>query len=192
MKRKKLLAMAGMVVMLACAPMLAGCEQTLSNGLVGILTGFSKAPDPTVKEGKFNFSVTYEVDGKEETISSVYVCKFQESGMLMDGWYITWNAYIEDSEIEALFNDESYYGGILIGTNEYGNVYLDLSLDAGYLMAEPGSGHREYKPSIFIRYNEETAEKLDTYEESEPAILESYGVKLISYECDAPIENTYK
>ena len=164
----------------------------LAVALVSTFTACYKPPDPTVKEGAFDFSITYEIGGTQETISSVYVCEFQESRMLMDGWYITWNAYIEDSEIEALVNDESYYGGILIGTNEYGNVYLDLSLDAGYLMAEPGKAHREYKPSIFIRYNEETAEKLDTYEESEPAILESYGVKLISYECDAPIENTYK
>ena len=192
MKNKKLFAAAGVALMLACAPVLGGCEQALEDVIISVLTGFEKAPDPTIKEGQFNFSVTYEVDGEVTTISSVYVCEFQESGMLMDGWYITWNAYVEDSEIEALFNDESYYGGILIGTNEYGKVYLDLSLDAGYLMAEPGSGHREYNPSIFIRYNEETAEKLNTYEESDPAILESYGVKLISYECDAPIENTYK
>lgn len=192
MKKKKLLAAAGMALMLACAPVLSGCEQTAEKILIGVLTGFAKAPDPTVKEGEFNFSVTYEVDGNVTTVSSVYVCEFQEAGMLMDGWYITWNAYIEDSEIEALFNDESYYGGILIDTNEYGKLYLDLSLDAGYLMAEPGKEHREYKPSIFIRYNEETAAKLNTYEESDPTILESYGVKLISYECDAPIENTYK
>ena len=192
MKNKKLFATAGVALMLACAPVLGGCEQVLEDVIIGVLTGFEKAPDPTVKEGQFNFSVTYEVDGEVTTISSVYVCEFQESGMLMDGWYITWNAYVEDSEIEALFNDESYYGGILISTNEYGKVYLDLSLYASYLMAEPGSEHREYKPSIFIQYNEETAEILNTYGESDPAILESYGVKLISYECDAPIENTYK
>ena len=190
MKNKKLFV--ALAFALAFIPMFTACEATFEDVLISVLTGFQKAPDPTVKEGEFDFSVTYEVDGKQETISSVYVCEFQEAGMLMDGWYITWNAYIEDSEIEALFNDESYYGGILIGTNEYGKVYLDLSLDAGYLMAEPGKEHREYKPSIFIRYNEETAEKLNTYEESDPAILESYGVKLISYECDAPIENTYK
>ena len=160
--------------------------------LCSTLSACQKAPDPTIKEGRFDFSVTYEVDGEISTVSSTYVCKLEESGWHLDGWYIHWNAYIEDSEIEALVNDESYYGGILICANEYGNVYLDLSLDAGYLMAEPGKEHREYKPSIFIRYNEETAEKLDTYEEREPAILESYGVKLISYECDAPIENTYK
>ena len=190
MKNKKLLAV--LALTLAFTPALTACEETMEKVLIGVLTGFQKAPDPTIKEGEFDFSVTYEVDGEATTVSSTYVCKFEESGMLMDGWYITWNAYVEDSEIEALFNDESYDGGILIGTNEYGKVYLDLSLDAGYLMAEPGSGHREYKPSIFIRYNEETAEKLNTYEESDPAILESYGVKLISYECDAPIDNTYK
>ncbi|MBO5736257.1 MAG: hypothetical protein J6S04_00475 [Clostridia bacterium] len=190
MKNKKLLATLALV--LAFIPTFTACEAALEDVLIGVLTGFRKAPDPTIKEGEFNFSVTYELDGEQKTISSVYVCEFEESGMLMDGWYITWNAYVEDSEIEALFHDESYNGGILIGTNEYGKVYLDLSLDAGYLMAEPGSGHREYNPSIFIQYNEEMAEKLNTYGESDPAILESYGVKLISYECDAPIENTYK
>lgn len=190
MKKKKLLAV--LILALAFMPTFTACEQVFENVLIGVLTGFQKAPDPTIKEGRFDFSVTYEIGEEQKTISSVYVCEFEESGMLMDGWYITWNAYVEDSEIEALFNDESYYGGILIGTNEYGKVYLDLSLDAGYLMAEPGSGHREYKPSIFIQYNEETTEKLNTYGESDPAILESYGVKLISYECDAPIENTYK
>ena len=179
--------------MLACAPVFAGCEQTLENVLIGVMTGFQKAPDPTIKEGRFNFSITYEMGGEVKTISSVYVCEFEESGMFLDGWYIMWNAYVEDSEIEALINDESYYGGILIGSNEYGNVYLDLSLDAGYLMAEPGREHRASNPSVFIRYNEETAEKLNTYGESDPAILEeNYGVKIISFEYDAPIENIYK
>ena len=160
--------------------------------IVTTLVGCGKAPDPTIKEGRFNFSVTYAIGGEEKTISSVYVCEFEESGMLLDGWYITWNAYVEDSEIEALFHDESYNGGIMIGTNEYGTVYLNLSLDAGYLMAEPGSEDREYKPYIFIRYNEETAEKLNTYGESNSAILENYDVKIIGYEYDAPIENIYR
>ena len=163
----------------------------LSLSLLITLAGCGKAPDPTIKEGRFDFSVTYEMGGEVKTLSSVYVCEFEESGMLLDGWYITWNAYVEDSEIEALFHDESYYGGIMIGTNEYGTVYLNLTLDAGYLMAEPGSEDREYKPYVFIRYNEEKAEELNTYGESDPAILETYGVKLISYECDAPIQNTY-
>ena len=117
--------------------------------IVTTLVGCGKAPNTTIKEGRFNFSVTYAIGWEEKTISSVYVYEFEESGMLMDGWHITWNAYVEDSEIEALFHDESYYGGIVIGSNEYGTIYLDLSLDAGYLMAEPGCENREYTP-IFL------------------------------------------
>ena len=58
MKNKKLLT-AGVALMLACAPVFAGCEQTLENVLIGVMTGFQKAPDPTIKEGRFNFSITY-------------------------------------------------------------------------------------------------------------------------------------
>ena len=150
------------------------------------LVGCGKAPDPTIKEGRFNFSVTYEIGGEQKTISSVYACEFEEFGMLMDGWYITWNAYVEDSEIEALFHDESYYGGIVIGSNEYGTIYLDLSLDAGYLMVEPGCENREYNPHVFIRYNEETAEKLDTYQENAP-----YFRKLRCEGCQLRMRRTY-
>ena len=164
----------------------------LSLSLLLTLAGCGKAPDPVIKQGRFNFSVTYEMGGEQKTISSVYVCEFEESGVLMDGWYITWNEYVEDSEIQALFNDESYDGGILIGEHEYGKVYLNLRLDARYFMAEPGSEGREYTPYVFIRYNDEKAEELNTYGETDIAILENYGVKLISYEYDAPIQNTYK
>ena len=31
---------------------------------------------PKVKEGRFNFSVTYEINGEEKTYSGVYVCKY--------------------------------------------------------------------------------------------------------------------
>ena len=61
----------------------------LSLSLLITLAGCGKAPDPTIKEGRFDFSVTYEMGGEVKTLSSVYVCEFEESGMLLDGWYIT-------------------------------------------------------------------------------------------------------
>ena len=97
MKIKKLLASVALLAVLV--PTFTACETTFENILIGVLTGFEKAPDPTIKEGNFDFSVTYEVDGELTTVSSVYVCAFEESGWGLDGWYIHWNEYIEDSEL---------------------------------------------------------------------------------------------
>ena len=35
-----------------------------------------QVPRPEVKEGRFNFSVTYEISGVTNTFSAVYVCEF--------------------------------------------------------------------------------------------------------------------
>ena len=175
MKSKKILTCFALVV--ALTPMFAGCKN---------------APVPTIKEGKFNFSVTYELGGEVKTISSVYVCKYVESGMYLDGWYIDWEAYVEDSEIQALIEDESYYFGIMLENNEDGAIHLDLNLNPEYFMSEPMEDGMTAAPYLFIRYNDAVAEEKGIYLEDDLAVLESYGAKLISYEYDSPIENIYK
>ena len=157
-----------------------------------VLTGCEKAPEPIIKEGKFNFSVTYEVDGETKTISSVFVCNFIESSMYLDGYYIDWESYIEDREIEELF-PEQYHNCIIVKTNEYGNIYLDLNLYPQYFMSEPGyDDSRSASPSLFVKYHEDKVEEVGTYGTDDLEIIESYGVKIISYEYDKPIENIYK
>lgn len=156
------------------------------------LIGCEKAPEPSVKEGKFNFSVTYEVDGEVKTISSVYVCTFVESGSLYDGFYVEWDSYIEDSEIEELFPDY-HHNCIVVKTNEYGTIYLDLNLYPEYFMSEPGyDGSRRHEPILFIEYNDDKVEEVGTYGTEDLIVLESYGVKIISFVYDDPIENIFE
>ena len=188
--RKKLLT-AGLACLLACVPMFAGCEQKMEDALIFALNGFQKAPEPTVKEGRFNFSVTYEQGGAVKTIAGVYVCKFQEAGLWLDGAYVEWESYIEDSEI-ADFAFEYNQNLIILETNDDGTIYLDLALKPGYFMAEPSWKDRGGEPYIYINFNEEATEVKGTYGTSDIAVLESYGVRLISYEYAAPIENEYK
>ena len=158
--------------------------------LVGLI-GCGKVKEPTVKEGKFNFSITYEAGGEEKTISSVFVCKFVEAGKTYDGYYVTWDSYVEDSEIENSY-PEFNYGCIVVETNEDGTIYLDLTLHAEYFMSEPGyDGMRDFKPYVFIKYNDAVAEEKG-YGNEDPEVLETYGVKIISYQCDDPIVNEYK
>lgn len=190
MKKRKLLTLC-MALMVACTPMFAGCEQKFEDALIFALNGFQKAPEPTVKEGRFNFSVTYELGGEVKTMSSVYVCKFKAAGLWLSGAYVEWESYIEDPAIATL-PPENNENLIILETNEDGTIYLDLVLRPGYFMAEPSWKDRGGEPYIYIKYNESAAELKGTYGSEDIEVLESYGVKLISYEYAAPIENIYK
>ena len=195
MKKMKLFAV--LALALAFTPTLTACEETFEDILIGGLTGFKKGPVPTVKEGEFNFSVTYEVDGEQETLSSVYVCEFQESGWELDGWYIHWNEYIEDRELENRFEETRGY--LLLKTIDDGEIYLDLNLSARYFMSDPRfDAHANtdepivIRPRLFIEYSESKYDEIGEAYSEDATVLEGYGVKLIRYEYDAPIENTYE
>ena len=163
----------------------------LTLALGATAAGCGKAPVPIVKEGRFHFSVTYEVDGAVDTVSSVFVCEFEESGKQLDGWYVTWNSYIEDREIEALF-PEDRYNCIVLETNEDGTIYLDLCLNARYFMNEPSYAEtHQCAPYLFMEFDDRLVEEKG-YGTSDATVIESYGVKLIGYEYDEPIANEYK
>ena len=85
--------------------------------LIAFLSAFvTRVPLPEIKEGRFEFSVTYEIDGEEKTYEGVYVCEFGEVYKTLVGSGFTWKDYIE--------NEES--GEIIIQVNEDGVIYLDL------------------------------------------------------------------
>ena len=168
--------------------------------LLSILTtlvGCVKGLEPSVKEGQFHFSVTYEVDGVQETVSGVFVCEFEEVVNALDGSYIKWNSYVQDA---ALANRlEANRGYLLLKTCDDGNVYLDVNLSAEYFMGDPSyvdadtfEPITDYKPRLFIEYTEAKWEELGESYSEDAAVLEGYGVKVISYEYDSPIENSYQ
>ena len=171
----------------------------LSLSLLIILAGCGKGLTPSVKEGKFNFSVTYEVDGEQGIVSGVFACEFVEAVNALDGSYIEWNSYVEDSE---LFNClEENRGYLLLKTCDDGVIYLDLNLSAKYFMADPSLGNSnantdesisDIRPRLFMEYNATKGEELGKWYSEDVMVLESYGVKIISFEYDEPIENEYK
>lgn len=197
MKRTKLLATTGMALVLACSPVLSGCEQTAEKVLIGVLTGFAKAPEPTIKEGEFNFSVTYEVDGEVTTVSSVCVCEFEKSGWGLDGWYIHWNESIQDAELANRLAETRGY--LLLKSMDDGEIYLDLNLLGEYFMSDPRFDNNYdtdepivVSPRLFIEYSEAKYDEIGESYSEDKSVLEGYGVKIIDYEYDSPIENTYK
>ena len=162
------------------------------------LVGCRQGLNPSVKEGRFNFSVTYEVDGERETVSGVFACEFVETVFALDGSYIEWNSRVEDSELANRLEENR--GFLLLKTCDDGVIYLDFDLSAKYFMADPNYGNSnantdepaKVSPRVFIEYGETKGEELGAWWSEDATVLENYGVKIISYEYAAPIENSYK
>ena len=155
--------------------------------IVGMLTGCGlTVPRPSVKEGKFNFSITYEIFGEVNTLSAVYVCEFDGTSWSLEGGNFSrdWKSHTEGD-----YEGDDY--SAMIGTTEDGgDIILFFGIYPEYFMGDPETGDRGIpEPSIYITYTLD----VDEYDlVSDPLEVEEiYGAKIINYEYDAPIENTF-
>lgn len=147
-----------------------------------ILSGcVARVPIPDVKEGRFDFSVTYEIDGNIKTYSGVYVCKFDGVHTTFLGSGIDWDGYIENEE----------YPDILIKTNEYGSIYINFGFLPEYFMSDPNAVYYSVpEPNLYIIYHDDDPDITEST--SEEDVIAGYGVRLIGYEYADPIENEFK
>ena len=137
-------------------------------------------PRPEIKEGRFNFSVTYEYNGEAKTVSGVYVCKYD--GVI---WYnpnrdpfVHWEESFEGDGVNE-------YGDIPIcNTDDGGEIFISLFMYPEYFMGDPEYANAKPLIRAELCYPDDQI--------GDPDILTEYGVKLISYEYDEPIENVYK
>ena len=165
MKRKKILIAVVLTTMITT--LFSGCAVT-----IGV---------PEVKEGRFDFSVTYEVNGEEKTYTGVYVCAYDGVLTTFLGSSLEWTGYIEnEEEID-----------VPIQTNEDGIVYINFGFFPEYFMDDSVADYYEApSPNLFMIYNDSTEDVLHITSEEEDIL--QYGVKLISYEYADPIENSFK
>lgn len=147
-----------------------------------MLAYWGSGTKPEIKEGEFDFALTYEVDGKIGTIEGTYVCKFERVSYYIDGVDREWTGYIKGHE-----RDTSY----ALKTTDEGIIKVELDLSPEYFMADPfyksNINADEAKPEPYLYITEVESEleyKFNYYEGDD--------VKIISYEYDPPIENTYK
>jgi hypothetical protein len=136
-------------------------------------------PRPAVKDGKFNISVTYEHNGEIKTASGVYVCEY-------DGtiWYnANRDPFVDWKES---FEGDIKDGGIIpiCNTDDGGEIFISLLLYPEYFMGDPEGADRTPIIRAELWYSDEQIDDAERIAE--------YGVRLISYEYDEPIENTYK
>ena len=141
----------------------------------------TKVPMPQVKEGRFEFSVTYAVNGEERIYEGVYVCKYEGAYKSLVGNGIEWKGYIE--------NEESLV--VPVQVNEEGVIYIDFGFIPEYFMSDPNAIYYDVPaPKLYMIYNSDDPDV--TSSTTEEDVIAGYGVKLISYEYDKPIENTFK
>ena len=147
------------------------------------LSGCSKVPVPSVKEGRFNFSVTYEIGGEEQTISGVYVCKLVDTYVSLVGNGRVWSGYIENGSSEP---------EVAIQTNNDGVIYIGLGFFPEYFMSDPNyENSLAPEPTLYIVYHQ-SDDPSSVRIDSELDFMAQYGIRLISYEYDNPITNNYE
>ena len=155
--------------------------------LASMLTGCGLAvPRPEIKEGRFDLSVTYEISGEVKTFTAVYVCEFDGSSWTPDGFDFSrdWKGYVEGDH-------EGDYNSAIIGkTEDGGDIILFFGVYPEYFMGDYTGDSGVPTPSVYVVYPEDEHGCSTSY--AEPTEVEElFGVKIISHEYAAPIENEF-
>lgn len=137
-------------------------------------------PRPEIRRGEFDFSVTYELNGEIETVSGVYVCEYSGIDFALDGEnHRDWKGYVKDGTEESIKLATAKDGGV---------VELNLHFEPGRFMGDSYYESEEpFSPWITVRLYDEGL----YFENDAELIAKSYGARIISYEYDEPIKNSF-
>ena len=137
---------------------------------------------PEVKKARFNFSITYEIEGVQTTYSGVYVCEFDGIYVSLVGSGREWSGYVENG-----------YDEIPILTNDDGIIYIWLGFYPEYFMSDPSYfDSSEPFPTMYIVYHSDDPDNVRIENDSDIDFMEKYGVRIVNYEHDEPIENEFE
>lgn len=157
--------------------------------IAGSFTGvFLSVPKPEIKEGEFDFALTYEVDGETKKIEGTYVCKFDGISRNLDGVARKWIGYIKDHEDQ--FTDYE------IKTTDEGTIKIELDISSQFFMSDPqyemivSSEQTKPEPYVYITSGDPSIEEPSNVVSFD--LYEGDDVKIISFEYDEPIKNIYK
>ena len=166
MKNKKLL-----------LPTIILISAVLLMAVYSVVTSIAKKP--TITEGEFPFSITYELDGETVTINDVYRAHYIGN----DGYADTLTrCYV--GGIDGLGGENTLY---TLKKGDNTRIELWTHFYADYLMGDPEYEYFDdepFEPRIYY-YDENETE----YHDEET--LAAQGVKLISFEYPTPIENSF-
>lgn len=139
----------------------------------------SIAVKPTVTEGEFPFSITYELDGERVTIDDVYKVRYVKNGGYAD---TKSREYI--GEIGNRGENETIYT-----LKKEGNARIELwtYFYPDYMMGDAEYDYFEEKDFKPILYYFDA----DEIEYQDEETLAAQGVKLIGFEYPTPIDNSF-
>ena len=139
----------------------------------------SLAFKPTVTEGEFPFSITYELDGERVIIEDVYKAHYVRN----DGYADT-KSRVYAGELKSSGEDNTLY---TLKKDENTRVELWTHFYSDYLMGDTEYDYFDdepFEPKIYYYDAQETE-----YHDEET--LAAQGVKLISFEYPTPIKNSF-
>ena len=139
-------------------------------------------PKPAIKSGEFDFTITYELDGEEHTVSGVYVCEYAGLGFALDaGFTRDWEGYVKDAAMEEPLNIKRI--------EDNATLELRYSFFPDYFMNDPYSAsYHAPEPYLAIRYEDEDG---IWFEFDADFIYEEYNARIVSYEYEEPIDNSF-
>ena len=164
-------------------------------------------PKPEIKYGEFDFELVYEIDGESRTIEDTIICEFDgfnideangKTRKWEDEFVNKQNNELYAWRVEQIGNPEHNeykhgrepdYDSIVLKNIDNYKVLLKVD-DAYTVMGEPGHQvHKSVKPSIKV-YDKNICYYLDP--DATSRFLWDHNFRIISWECDDPIENTFK
>ena len=162
--------LSALIVIMMVAGMLTSCGLTV--------------PRPEIKEGEFDFSVTYEVNGEEKTVSGVYACEYDGTSWALDsGFNRNWKGSIVGDDIEMEM--------VILELEDGGKIILDFNLNPDYFMGDFEEGIIDPPaPRLIITHENNDSGEISFTQDM--ALLEENGVRLVSYQYESPIENSFK
>ena len=139
-------------------------------------------PKPEIKSAEFDFSVTYEIDGVQNTVSGVYVCEYKGLGWALDGgYYRDWDGYVKDNTVEEII--------VLCQVEEFATLDLHLGFYPDYLMNDPSLyWDRTCAPYLSVCYDDEEGLSFDS---DADRIYEQYNARIVSFYYEEPIKNSF-
>ena len=143
-----------------------------------IINGISKKP--TITEGDFPFSITYELNGKTETIEGVYSASY-----VGHGGYADTKGRIYEGKIVGMQNEEDNF--YVLSENEEGYLVLHTNFYADYLMGDTEYDYfmgEEFAPKMYY-YDSQGVE----YEDEETLLAQ--GASLIRWTYPVPVTNSF-
>jgi len=148
---------------------------------------FGENPEkPEIKYGEFDYSLVYELNGETKTINDTLVCEYDGISYNLDGKSVAWKSYIKGTK------DQDNY--VIFENDEY-RLYIYVPADARYYMDDPvyelygfDADNGPWFVYECVNDGAEVEYQMYSVEEYE----EKFGAKIVSWEIEEPIENTYK